>query len=199
MRIYTRRGDDGTTGLLYGGRMDKSEVRAAACGTTDEAVAALGVARAFLTQHPCAELVLRLQRELFVLGAELATDPRNTHKLSDGHTRVTSDMVVALETVIDELVAGTVMPKEFVVPGADPASAAVDLARAVVRRGEREVVGLFRSGQLERPEPLHYLNRLADLLFVLARHVEGAFTPVRGSSGAARGAAVPQSGLPPEA
>ena len=174
MRIYTRTGDDGTTGLLYGGRAGKDDLRIEAVGTVDEAVAALGLARA--AAAATGELILRLQRELFVAGAELATSPENASKLKPGHTSVTPEMVDALEALIDETEAKAPMPKEFVIPGGSPAGAALDLARAVVRRAERRAVGLgFQGTDVQR-----YLNRLADLLFVLARFEDGGFTPVRG-------------------
>lgn len=178
-KIYTKRGDDGTTGLLYGGRVDKSDPRTQAYGSTDEAVAALGMARAVIADGHLADLVLRLQRELFVVGAELATDVANAHKLKPGHTKVTAEMVEQLEALIDEYTAKFRMPEEFVVPGETQGSAFLDFARAVVRRAERHTVALDRAGQLSDHEALRYLNRLADLLFVLARYEEGDFRTLR--------------------
>jgi cob(I)alamin adenosyltransferase len=178
MRIYTRTGDDGTTGLLYGGRLSKDDLRVEAYGTSDEAVAALGLARAATTDERLAAMILRLQRELFIVGAELATGPENWPKLSaDKETKVTSPMVDALEGLIDGFEAETAMPKEFVVPGNSPSSAALDLARAIVRRCERRAVTMAGEGMLSDGEVVRYLNRLADLLFVLARYEEGGFTP----------------------
>jgi len=175
-RIYTKTGDDGTTGLLYGGRVAKDDPRTEAYGTCDEAVAALGLARASTTILN--DVILRLQRELFVVGAELATDPAKRDSLKDGITRVTSSMVAALEALIDEYASNTSMPKEFVIPGEHLAAAALDLARAIVRRAERLAVGLQRGETAANPETIRYLNRLSDLLFVLARHEEGTFTPL---------------------
>jgi cob(I)alamin adenosyltransferase len=179
MRIYTKTGDDGTTGLLYGGRVPKDDLRTEAYGTSDEAVAALGIARAQIGDAILAALVLRLQRELFVVGAELATGKDAWSKLVPGTTKVTSEMVEGLEALIDDHVARTEMPQEFVVPGETPASAALDLARAIVRRCERHAVRLSREGMLSDGECVRYLNRLADLLFVLARYEEGGFEPLR--------------------
>jgi cob(I)alamin adenosyltransferase len=179
VRIYTRGGDDGTTGLLYGGRVDKSDPRTEAYGTTDEAVAALGMARVFIADSQLADLVLRLQRELFVVGAELATDARNAHKLTAGTSKITADMVDELERVIDDYTARIRMPEEFIVPGESRGSAFLDFARTVVRRAEREVVVMDRQGLLIDRESLRYLNRLADLLFVLARYEEGDFRTLR--------------------
>jgi cob(I)alamin adenosyltransferase len=180
MRIYTRKGDNGTTGLLFGGaRVSKADLRTDAYGTTDEAVSALGLARAALDGSPLAELALRLQRELFVVGAELATHVEKRPKLTDGVSRVTAEMTTALEQEIDALEAKHPMPAEFVIPGETLAGAAIDLARTSVRRAERRVVALAASGGLPDSQVVPYLNRLADLLFVVARAADGGFRPVR--------------------
>ena len=180
MKIYTRRGDDGTTGLFYGGRVSKSGPGPEAYGTVDEAVAALGVARTLATDSVAAAILAR-QRELFVVGAELATAPTNRHKLEDGTSRVTAGMVVDLENEIDVIVAESGLPREFVVPGGSPLAAAVDVARTVIRRAERGAVVLAESGDLEDSMVVHYLNRLADYLYMLARAVESEWTPSRES------------------
>lgn len=184
MKVYTRRGDDGTTGLLYGGRVDKDDARTAAYGTTDEAVSALGMSRAWLREGEQAEwhdAVLAVQRELFIVGAQLATHVDHWDRLSEGVSLVTAAMVAALERRIDELTERYPLPQEFVVPGQQPAGAALDLARTIVRRAEREVVAMHRDGLLPSEEPLRYLNRLSDYLFVLARAVEGgSYLPTRG-------------------
>lgn len=181
MKVYTRRGDDGTTGLLYGGRVDKDDPRTEAYGTLDEAVSALGLARAALADEPTwRDAVLRVQRELFVAGAQLATATDHWSQLEDGVSRVTADMTARLEQDIDELTAAYPLPREFIVPGGRPAGAAIDLARTIVRRGERHVVRMRRSGALPDDVVLRYLNRLSDYLFVLARAVEGGQrTPTR--------------------
>lgn len=186
MRIYTRRGDAGTTGLLYGGaRVSKADLRTDAYGTTDEAVSALGVARAALgpgidnVSADLAKLVLRLQRELFVVGAELATHTDRRHRLAAGATAVSAEMVTALEDEIDALEAQHPMPAEFVLPGESLAGAALDLARTTVRRAERRAVALAGDGGLPGSQVVAYLNRLADLLFVMARAADGGFRPVR--------------------
>jgi len=182
MRIYTKKGDGGTTGLLFGGaRVSKADLRTDAYGTTDEAVSALGLARAGLGVAPLAELVLRLQRELFVVGAELATHVDRRTRLTAGTTRVTPEMVAALEREIDALEADHPMPVEFVLPGESMAGAALDLARTTVRRAERRAVALSSGGELPDSQVVPYLNRLADLLFVMARAADGGFRPVRAS------------------
>jgi len=180
MKIYTRTGDDGTTGLLYGGRVEKDGAGPAAYGEVDEAVSALGLARAEAEPgSELAELLVRLQRELFVVGAELATAPDNRRKLKPGVSLVTAEMVEALEPLIDDLTARYDPPREFVLPGENRVAAALDLARAVVRRAERASVAAARAGWLEQSQVIAYLNRLADLVYTLARWQEGAWRPVR--------------------
>ena len=180
MKIYTRKGDGGTTGLLYGGRVDKTDLRTEAYGTVDEAVAALGVARVHIADGQLADLVLKLQRELFVVGAELATAKENAGKLRPGKTKVTAEMVGELERLIDDYAARAHMPEEFIVPGESRGAAFLDVARAVIRRAERRVVAMDRAGLLVDAEPLRFLNRLSDLVFVLARYEEGEFRSVWG-------------------
>jgi cob(I)alamin adenosyltransferase len=175
-RIYTRTGDDGTTGLLFGGRVPKDDLVTETYGTTDEAVAALGAARAALGAG-AAEEVLGLQRELFVVGADLATNPDERDRLAPGVSLVTAAMTERLERWIDEEVAARPLPQTFIVPGANPASAALDVARGVVRRAERRVIALERAQRVVNPEVRRYLNRLSDLLFVLARREGGESEP----------------------
>lgn len=179
-RIYTRTGDRGETGLLYGGRVPKDHVRTDAYGTTDEAVSVLGLARAELRDTPrWHDAVLAVQRELFAVGAQLATDPAKWDRLAVGVSRVDDAMVTALEERIEAVMAEHPPPEEFVVPGGNRASAALDLARTVVRRAERRVVTMVRDGLLPDEVALRYLNRLSDYLFVLARAVEGEHVPSR--------------------
>lgn len=186
MRIYTRKGDSGTTGLLFGGaRVSKSDPRTHAYGTTDEAVSALGLARAAIgagndpTVTRLTELIVRLQRELFVVGAELATHTDRRSRLTDGVSCVTQPMVNALEAEIDALEAMVEQPKEFVLPGESMTGAALDLARTTIRRAERHSVALAQDGGLPDSHVVAYLNRLADLLFVMARAADGGFLALR--------------------
>jgi cob(I)alamin adenosyltransferase len=184
--VATTRGDDGTTGLLYGGaRIGKDDPRTEAYGTIDEAIAALGVARANLGVKRrigtlpaglggLAAMILRFQRELFVVGAELATNPDAWDRLEDGRTRVSEQMLRGVEETLVELEANVEMPKEFVVPGETPTSAALELARTILRRAERRAVALQRTGFVPGPNLVPYLNRLADLVWVLARAAERA-------------------------
>jgi cob(I)alamin adenosyltransferase len=184
--VATTRGDDGTTGLLFGGeRIGKDDARAEAYGTIDEVVAALGVARANLGAKRrvgtlpaglggLAPMILRFQRELFVVGAELATNPDAWDRLDDGTTRVSEAMVTAVERDLVELERHVEMPREFVVAGETPTSAALELARTILRRAERRAVALQREGLVPGPNLIPYLNRLADLFWVLARAAERA-------------------------
>lgn len=176
-RIYTKTGDDGTTGLLYGGRVPKSDPVTDAYGTVDEAVAALGLARSLAQDEELANEILALQRELFVVGADLAANPGERGRLEEEVSLVTGSMVRRLEGRIDELVERRPLPEVFVVPGANPPGAALDVARSMVRRAERGVVGLERAGRAVNPDARRYLNRLSDLLFVMARWAAGESEP----------------------
>ena len=181
VKVYTKRGDDGTTGLLYGGRVDKDDLRTDAYGTVDEACSALGLARADLADDPVwHDRVLAVQREMFVLGAQLATHTDHWSQLTDGVSRVTPAMIGAMEAAIDALTAQIPLPNEFVVPGQRRVGAAIDLARTIVRRAERIVVAMLRNEMLPDDLLVRYLNRLSDYLFVLARTYEGGeFTRTR--------------------
>jgi cob(I)alamin adenosyltransferase len=176
-RIYTKTGDDGTTGLLYGGRVSKADLVPDACGTIDEAVAVLGLARAHASDPSLSDELMGLQRELFVVGADLATNPDGRVKLEPGVSLVSPDMVARLESRIDELVEAHPLANAFIVPGANPVSAFIDLARATIRRAERRVVELRESGAVVNEDAFRYLNRLSDALFVLARVAAGEVEP----------------------
>jgi cob(I)alamin adenosyltransferase len=170
MRIYTRKGDDGSTGLLYGGRVSKDSPAPAAYGDVDEAQAALGVVRAACERgSELDELLVLLERDLWVLMAELATDPANRHKLAAGASLVTEEMVAAVEARIDDLTDRFEMPTEFVVPGQTDTSARLDMARTMVRRAERSALRAAAEGSQVVP----YLNRLSDLVWTMARWQEG--------------------------
>ena len=182
--VATGRGDDGTTGLLFGGdRIFKDDPQTEAFGAIDEAVAALGLARAEAghkaqsgtlpaTIAHLPTLILHLQRDLFVAGAELATTPGAEGRQKPGQTRVSVAMVDALDELLAEAEAAIEMPLEFVVPGETRLSAALELSRTIVRRAERRAVGLRRAEPRAGDQLVPYLNRLADLLWVLARAAE---------------------------
>lgn len=169
MKVYTRKGDDGTTGLLYGGRVAKDSAVIAANGAVDEAQASLGLVRAEVEPgSELDELLVRLERELYVLMADVATAQDHREKLQPGVSQVTADMVGALEELIDQL-AGTFPPlTDFVVPGHDRVSAGLDLARTTIRRAERLALPAAAPGSYVGA----YLNRLSDLAWTMARWQE---------------------------
>jgi cob(I)alamin adenosyltransferase len=169
-RVYTKFGDHGETSLLYGGRVSKNNAHTEAYGITDEAVSAMGLARA-TSQDPRVKTVLRdLQRELFTIAAELATEPDKYELFQQHFAPVTPEMVENLETTIDSLEEDVEMPKVFILPGGSQASAAIDLARCIIRTAERRVVAMKEAGQLTNDLIIAYLNRVGDLLFVVARY-----------------------------
>jgi cob(I)alamin adenosyltransferase len=169
-RIYTRTGDDGTTGLFYGGRVRKDADAPAAYGSVDEAQAVLGLARVETERGgELDELLVAVERDLYVLMAELATAPENRHKLAAGTSAVTEAMVAALEALIDRYSERFEPPTEFVLPGEHRVAAYLDLGRTVVRRAERHSLAVAEPPSQVVP----YLNRLSDLLWTLARWVEG--------------------------
>ena len=170
MRLYTRKGDTGETRLLFGGRVSKTDPRCEAYGTTDEAVSAMGMARALSQDQRVKEILLQVQREMFTVGAELATAADQYQHLRGNFAVVSPEMVDRLEGLIDEIDAQIELPNAFIVPGASAASGALDMARSLLRTGERRVVELQERDMLGNPEVLRYLNRLADLLFILARY-----------------------------
>ncbi len=179
VKIYTRKGDDGTTGLLYGGRVRKDSELPEAYGAVDEAQAAIGAARAEAARgSELDEMLVRLERDLWVLMAELATNPSKRDQAIEGEGLVGAAMVEALEERIDDVSARFDMPTEFVVPGQNRLSAHLDVARTAVRRAERIVLAAAADGSHAVP----YLNRLSDLLWTLARWQEGESLPTRTST-----------------
>jgi cob(I)alamin adenosyltransferase len=173
VKIYTRKGDDGTTGLWYGGRVQKHSGRPEAYGSVDEAASALGLARAAAERG--GELyadILRVQNELFVAGAELATAPEAAERLEPGVSKLTPAMVDRLESDIDRYMDRVELPPKFVIPGGSELSARLDVARAAVRRAERRVAALKEAGELADEIVVTYLNRLSDALFAMARFAD---------------------------
>jgi cob(I)alamin adenosyltransferase len=176
VKIYTRKGDDGTTGLWYGGRVPKSGGRPEAYGAVDEAASALGLCRAEATgsDDELAADILRIQNELFIAGAELATAPEAAERLEPGTSKVTEDMIERLESDIDRYMERVDLPPKFVIPGGTELSARLDVARAAVRRAERRVAALKDAGELVDEIVVTYLNRLSDALFAMARFADEA-------------------------
>jgi cob(I)alamin adenosyltransferase len=173
-RIYTKKGDDGTTSLWYGGRVAKSDARTEAYGALDEAASQLGAARALCGSGE-AELaadILRLQDDLFIAGAELATAPEASERLEDGVSRVTPEMATELEQAIDRYMDRVELPPKFVIPGGTQLSGQLDVARAVIRRAERRTVALAQEGGLASEELLRFLNRASDAAYAMARFAD---------------------------
>ena len=176
MKIYTKKGDDGTTGLFYGGRVRKDSDQPSAYGVVDEAQAILGVARVEAERgSELDEMLVGLERDMYVLMAELATAPENRGKLTPGQSSVSQVMVDRLEPLIDDLTTRFEQPKEFVLPGQNRVAAYLDLGRTVVRRAERAALSAAPSPSLVVP----YLNRLSDLLWTMARWQEGEALPAK--------------------
>lgn len=174
IKIYTKSGDAGETGLLFGGRVAKNDPRCEAYGEADFATSAMGLARALSQDERVKEILLQAQREMFTLSGELATDADNYERYKANFHAISAANVDALEALIDELSAQVQLPPKFIIPGASAASGALDLARGAVRAAERRIVGLQQQGNLPNPELLRYVNRLADLLFMLARYEDRA-------------------------
>jgi len=171
MKTFNKKGDFGETSLLYGVRTTKCDQRCEAYGTIDEVVSFLGLARNFC-EPEVNDILISLQRELFIIGAELATPQERYPELLVKGKIVKPEMVQRLEDLIGDFESKIEMPREFIIPGACVSSATLDIARAVVRRAERRIVALKDTNQRINEEILKYVNRLADLIFTLARYEE---------------------------
>jgi len=173
-KIYTRKGDDGTTSLWYGGRVAKDDPRTEAYGSLDEAVSALGAARALCGagSEELAADILQLQEDIFVAGAELATAPEAAERLEAGISRVTEEMVGWAEERIDHYMGQVELPPQFVIPGGTQLSAALDVARTAIRRAERRIAPLQVAGELAGEAVLHFVNRASDLAYAMARFAD---------------------------
>jgi cob(I)alamin adenosyltransferase len=175
VKIYTKKGDDGSTSLWYGGRVPKHHGRTEAYGALDEACSQLGLARALAAEEGADELaadILRLQDDVFVAGAELATAPEAADRLEDGISRTTEEMVAELERLIDRYMAAVELPPQFVIPGGNLLSAQLDVARATIRRAERRISALNDAGELASETVIHFVNRASDLAYAMARFAD---------------------------
>ena len=173
MSIITKTGDDGTTGLMYNRRVSKCHPRVEAYGAVDELNAALGLARATAEDDFVIENLLMIQKDLVILMGELATMPADLQRyVKEGFRVVEPDMIAKLEKLAKELEARNISFDGWATPGANPTSAALDIARTICRRGERRAWALEQSGELKNLELIKYLNRASDLLWLLARWVE---------------------------
>ena len=168
-RVTTRTGDEGYTDLLGSSRVPKYHPRPEAFGTVDEASSALGLARALAKNQDLKDWIYQLQKDLYTMMAELATPPENYDRVD---FKIRAEDVERLEALSERLKREVEIGKEFVVPGGTPTGAALDLARTVVRRSERQIVRLYHDGDITNQEVLRYLNRLSDLLFIMARWEE---------------------------
>ena len=175
-RVTTRTGDAGETSLFGKGRVRKTDPRIVALGDLDEAQSALGLARAMAPASRMGRELLELQQGLYVAMSEVATPRDDLARLK---TRLDAAAIAKLDSTLDWLKARTVIEGRFVVPGGSPISAALDHARTVARRAERSVVACVDSGAVSGGALLPWLNRLSDLLFVLARSTEGTSRPRR--------------------
>jgi cob(I)alamin adenosyltransferase len=179
--IVTKTGDRGTTAVMYGRRMMKCHPRIEACGEVDELNSALGLARATAEEPRVSEILLPIQKDLVVLMGELAVAPEDLERYArEGFSLVSPEMTSRLETEITGLEAGEHRLQDWATPGAGLSAATLDLARTVCRRAERRVCALQQEGQLGNGRVIVYLNRLADLLWLLARFAE---IPARGGTG----------------
>jgi cob(I)alamin adenosyltransferase len=171
---FSQKGDQGYTSLMGGQRVPKSGPRPEVYGTLDEASSALGMARASAQKPKTAEILLGIQKDLLLLGAELATEQSDSSKFG---YQIAAHHVEGLERLIDGLQSEVALKPEFIYPGGTFAGAAIDLGRTIIRRGERKAVEMLHQKLISNPEVLRYLNRLADLLFVLARYEENPSSP----------------------
>ena len=168
-KVTTGTGDTGYTGLLGEQRVPKYDPRPDTFGTVDEATSALGLARALTSNPEAKQIIYQVQQELYLLMGELATPPENYEKIG---LRMTPEHVQRLEQVENKLKEEVEIPNKFIIPGDSPDGAALDLARTIIRRAERMAVKLLHDGAIQNGEVVRYLNRLSDLIFILARYIE---------------------------
>ena len=171
-KITTKTGDSGTTGLLFGGRVLKSDARVEAFGTIDEAVSSLGLARALISDPEVKSIVETLQRDLFIVAAELATLEPNRDQLVETNNVVSESMVQKIEELTDSLKENLNLPNAFVVPGDSLESSAIDVSRTLIRKAERRVVALYENKHIANRDLLRYLNRASDLAYVIGRYLD---------------------------
>jgi cob(I)alamin adenosyltransferase len=169
MSSFNKKGDGGTTSLLFGHRVPKHSPRPEAYGVLDEANSALGLARALVSDADLKNNISGIQEDIFLMGAELASLPDEISKLK---SRISEEHTHRLEVLLEKYESSAEMPSAFISPGGTAGAAALDLARSIIRRAERRIAKLFDEGEVINPELLRYCNRLADLLFTLARYEE---------------------------
>jgi cob(I)alamin adenosyltransferase len=172
MKTFNKKGDAGETSLLFNARVSKDSLCCEAYGTLDEAMYCLGVARNVVSKEKARNIILMIQKELFMVGAELAARPEDYAQFTQHFQTINENMVSRIEKTIEEIETVINLPKSFTIPGATMGSGLLDLSRSIVRRAERRVVTMKRNKMVNNEEILHYLNRLADLLYILARYEE---------------------------
>ncbi|MGZ4963112.1 MAG: cob(I)yrinic acid a,c-diamide adenosyltransferase [Limisphaerales bacterium] len=173
MSIVTKTGDKGDTGLMYNRRVSKCDPRVEAYGAVDELTSALGMARALTNSPYIAERIFSVQKDLIALMGELATKTEDLERFKkDGFSVVTTSMTAKLDAFAKELEGAGLVFNDWVIPGKNPSSAALDVARTTCRRAERQACHLHESKCLENPEIIVFLNRLSDVLWLMARRVE---------------------------
>lgn len=170
MRIYTKTGDHGETRLLMGGQVPKNHPRCEAYGEADFATSAMGMARAISSNSRVKDALLKTQREMFTVMSELAIESDRYHHFKENYNTITEEHVTHAERLIDDMKEEVELPPKFIIPGASPASGAIDLARSALRSAERRIVELNQKFPLDNDQILPYVNRLGDLLFMLARY-----------------------------
>ena len=170
MRIYTKTGDHGETRLLMGGQVPKNHPRCEAYGEADFATSAMGMARAISSNSRVKDALLKTQREMFTVMSELAIESDRYHHFKEKYNTITEEHVTHAERLIDDMKEEVELPPKFIIPGASPASGAIDLARSALRSAERRIVELNQKFPLDNDQILPYVNRLGDLLFMLARY-----------------------------
>ena len=170
MKIYTKTGDDGETGLFFGGRVRKNDLHCESYGAIDQAVAAMGLGRALSSDEEVRSVLLGVQNQMFTVGAELATLGENYPQMRKHYKTISAGMTMSLEGLIDKLSEEIDLPDQFIVPGATKGSAALDLARSTIRFAERRIIDLEEAGRVMNKEILIFINRLSDLMFILARY-----------------------------
>ena len=169
VKIYTKTGDKGKTNLLFGGKISKSDLRVETYGTVDEAVSFLGLAKSLVINKEIKVIIENLQHSLFIIGAELATIPKNKKKLKNEVKTISKTMVNDLEALIDETNEKITLGNKFIMPGTSVGSAAIDVSRTIIRRLERRIVELIEIDGSISSNIIPYINRTSDLLFLLGR------------------------------
>ena len=177
MKIYSRTGDDGTTGLFLGGRVPKNDLRCEANGEIDFAISAMGMARSLSKKDRTKNILLKIQRDLYTVSSELAVDTAKYNSFKKDFITIDENYVQKIEEWIDELTQVISIPNKFIIPGDSLVSSTLDLARSSIRTAERRIVELQDEAKLNNQRILNYVNRVSDLLFTLARYEESEISP----------------------